>query len=358
MTISDQLLAAFPKNINKAGEVFSTIVANGKDGAIETVLGDAKSYINEYVSTPDVYKQTDKQLEKTVNYFSFLERFDNESEKSLKQRFGAIFRRSDDTVWGNPHNVRNVFREYFPSATIYLQEGTSDITESILEDGDFEENLGWDCSDGADITDSDSFSKTFCLRLPDGGKASQQVYLDREKTYSLHFFLKNKTGVSIKDQDGRYWNEKGWQTEEHIITFACRNKEEWENKHLFFITDGTAKDVTLAFHGVENEAYIDYVHLYEKKNYHSFTVIAHFVSGATSGDLALAPGANDDEPIEQDKYDEYGYYSGAYMTGVKTGYALDLYRDLLEYVKSSGVKAYLNVCNQDYKGNIEGEVTA
>lgn len=347
MTISNQILAAFPKNINRSGQVFAAVVANGKDAAIETVLQDARGYINEYISTPDVYEQQGTQLEKTINYFSFLERFDNESEKSLKQRFGAIYRRSGDVVWGNPHNVRNVFREYFPTATIYLLEGTNDITENLLQDGDFEDDVpAWQFTAGASRVKTESFSKTWCAELAGGGHCRQVVEVQGNKAYSIHWFQRGQAGLSVKDQAGRYWNGTEWQAEEFIHEFA---NADWNNNLFFLRTDETVTEITISYHGIKDTSYVDYVQLYEKHPFHSFTIIAHFVSGAVSGDLALAPGQVDDEPIEQDKYDEYDYYGNAYITGVKTGYALDLYRDLLEYTKSCGVKAYLNICNQDYK---------
>ena len=350
MTISEQLLSAFPKNINRSGQVFSAVVANGKDAALETVLKSAGDYIKEYVSTPDIYQQTDAQLEKTVNYFSFLERFDNESEQSLKQRFGAIYRRSGDVVWGNPHNIRNVFREYFPSATIYLLEGTNDTTENLINDGDFEETVSeWQFTNGSNRIETESFSKSWCAELVAGGICSQTVTLEGDKTYTVHWFQKGVAGLSVKDQQGRFWNGSEWQADEVVHEFETKD---WNNNLLFFRTDATVTDVTISFHGLTETSYVDYVQLFEKYAYHSFTILAHFVSGSVGGDLALAPGQVDDAPIEQDKYDEYDYYGSSYMTGVKTGYALDLYRDLLDYTKSCGVKAYLNICNQDYKETI------
>ncbi len=350
MTIANQLMAAFPKNVNKSGAVFSAIVANGKDAAIESVLKAARDYVREYISTPDVYQQRGDQLEKTVNYFSFLERFDNESEESLKQRFSAIFRRSGDVVWGNPHNVRNVFREYFPSATIYLLEGTNDITDNLIVDGDFEEGRTWVYDGDAVRSNAISFSKSYCLGLGVSGNARQTIMATPGKTYSLHWFQTGSAGVSVCDQSNRWWNGSGWQVDEFVFEDEVPAGE-WKNLLRFVVADDAVTELTITFRGTGAAGYIDYVQLYEKRSYHSFTIIAHFVSGAVSGDLALAPGNVDEAPIEQEKYDNYGYYSSAYMTGVKTGYAMDIYRDLLEYVRSTGVRAYLNICNQDYKEN-------
>lgn len=350
MTIANQLMAAFPKNVNKSGEVFSAIVANGKDAAIESVLKAARDYVREYISTPDVYHQTEEQLEKTVNYFSFLERFDNESEESLKQRFGAIFRRSGDVVWGNPHNVRNVFRQYFPSATIYLLEGTNDITDNLIADGDFEEGRAWVYEGGSDRSNAISFSKSYCLGFGESGKARQTVTATPGKAYSLHWFQAGSAGMAVHDQSNRHWNGTNWQVDEFIFVNEVPAGE-WKNFLQFVVADDSVTELTVTFSGAAAGGYIDYVQLYEKRNYHSFTIIAHFVSGKVSGDLALAPGNADDDPIEQAKYDNYGYYSSSYMTGVKTGYALDIYLDLLEYVRPIGVRAYLNICNQDYKEN-------
>ena len=65
--------------------------------------------------------------------------------------------------------------------------------------------------------------------------------------------------------------------------------------------------------------------------------------------------AGDDDPnIEttsttppQPRYSNYGYYDKSFLSGVTVGYAKDVYEDLLDYLRSQGVKAYLEIIVKD-----------
>lgn len=360
MTISEQLQSNFPGTISKEGEIFKAIVTDGKGGgAIDVILRDSKKYADEYINTPNIYEQTGDMLTKTISFFSYLERFANETEKAVKQRFAALFVRNHDKIWGTPYDVKNLFEQYFPTGTIYLVENTNYYregnidNENLLSDGDLEEQLVWTLTN-CNYSQLARFSKSWGVELDNvNANLSQSVTINPEKkSYFLHFFMQGNLGVKISTQDGRFWNNttKEWVLTDYINDF---NSSEWDNKTLFFITDENITDITVEFVGsTSGVGYVDYIRLFQKKAYPSFTIIAHFFGDAAKGALGLAPGTNDDEPATQTKYKNYGYYDQAHITGIKTGFSQEIYEDLLKYVKAVGVKAYIEVVNKE---QISGE---
>ena len=107
MNLTEQIRGNFPKTIDKSKPVFSSLIVNSNsDAAIQKQLVYLFDYMKEWISTPDIYEQTGTMLDKTVTFFSFLERFTDEKESSLKNRFAAIFIRNHDTKWGTPFDVK------------------------------------------------------------------------------------------------------------------------------------------------------------------------------------------------------------------------------------------------------------
>ena len=198
MDITNQIRGNFPKTIDKNKPIFSAIIANdNKDASIERQLVDLMSYMKEWISTPDIYEQTGVMLDKTVRFFSFLEQFSDETEQSLKNRFKAIFVRNHDTRWGTVFDVKNVFRQYFPHAVIYLIENTNKIDDplpslaNLIIDGDIDTDTptAWtltNCNASAEAR----FSKGFGILLnQSGANLSQTITINSSATYFLHFFL-------------------------------------------------------------------------------------------------------------------------------------------------------------------------
>jgi hypothetical protein len=92
---------------------------------------------------------------------------------------------------------------------------------------------------------------------------------------------------------------------------------------------------------------VDYIRLFEKQPYASFTVIAHFEAESAEKALKLAPGTTDpSEEIED--YKDYDYHNQAFVTGAAAGFAQDIYNDLLDMLRAQGVKAYFDIVIKDY----------
>lgn len=271
MTLLEQLRGNFPKTIDKSKKVFSSIIANDKkDASIQKQLNDLFNYMKEWISTPNVYKQTGTMLDKTVKFFSFLERFADETETSLKNRFAAIFIRNHDNKWGTVYDVKSVFRQYFPHAVIYLVENTNKIDDSVPEyanlitDGDINTDTptAWtlvDCS----ATKDARFSKAYGMELDqvDGYFEQTVTVLNRKiineeepyeyknLTYFLHFFLSGSVNVKIFNAaNNKYWDNqtKTWSSTEVQSRFE---NAEWNDCSLYFITEGDddEADITITF---------------------------------------------------------------------------------------------------------------
>ena len=113
-------------------------------------------------------------------------------------------------------------------------------------------------------------------------------------------------------------------------------------------------EIEISFCNVsEKQCYLDYVLCFEKQLYPSFTLVVHYTGDVATNALALAEGTKDslDENIPENikvKKENWGYYNQAFVTGPQSGYAEDIYNELLDYVRSVGVKAYIEFVTKDY----------
>ena len=355
MKYNELLLRDLPGSINKEGTVLKALLSDKSgNGAIEKEFKNWNDFANQYIKNPSVYNQSDDILDKTINFFSYFERFNNESDTSLKKRFTSIFNRNGDTSWGNSYDVKNVFKYYFSTSNVFLMENVNDKEDTLIQNGDFiDEESEWNIVKPAQLSTKARFSKKYGILFPTESSISQEVVLDNGYNYFLHWFQKGTVSVEIV-RDNLYWNftDKVWQSTEYKNTFTTND---WLNKSLYFslksLEDETS-DISVVFIG-DNNAYLDYVELFQKKNYCSFTVLVQFEGDTSAGSLALAEGTidNPDEnipPNVEKKAENWGYFDNTFITGPQSGYATDIYNDLLNYVRSCGVAAYLDFVTKDY----------
>lgn len=365
MAVGDELCEGWAGNIDISDEIFGAVFANSeKNGAVEKSFSEIQKFCRTYTATPSVYEQADKMLDKTVSFFSFLERFFNEDDDSLKSRFKAIFYRNGNRTWGTPYDVKTVFKEYFHASEIYLMENTNAADASLTQkitDTDFESGGPWTFENCA-LSRKESFSKArgveFTADEADES-AAQTVTADNGRVYFLHWFMDGKLRVRIRNKTtGLYWNydAKTWESEESSTSFVS---DGWNNKSLFFSLKNTgagSSEIEISFLNVKSQqCYLDYVLCFEKQLYPSFTLVVHYTGEKATGAFALAEGEKDspDENIPENinvKKENWGYYNQSYITGPQSGYADDVYQELLDYVRSVGVKAYIEFLTRDYAG--------
>ena len=348
MTVKEQLRANFPKTIDKDDPIFCSLIANDDgDAALEYELTHLIEFMREWTGTPNIYKQAGDMLNMTIAFYSFLERFTDETEKSIKARFGAIFIRNHDTIWGTPFDVMNVFRQYFTGANVYLVENTNDTAEdNLLIDGDFEdESSAWQL-DGCTVSNEARFSHAKGVSMPSLSTLVQSVHLD-SGTYFLHFFAKGKVKVSVKNSSSQYWDSVT-ETWTGNIAYTEFSNEDWNNSVFWFISDSEG-DFDIEFVGNDDsaDAYVDYARLFQKHPWASFSVVAHFEGDSSGRFLKLAPGESDPSPEISD-YTKYDYFDNVYMSGMASGFAQDVYADLMNLLRAQGVKAYIEIVAKDF----------
>ena len=310
-TVGDALRDAFPSLINKSGKVFKALVANPEgNGTIERIFNDLESVRDKWCNSPDFYHQDGEMFDKTLSFFSYLTRLFDESDQSLKRRNELLFYRDGDTVWGDIWDVKKIFRRYFGTDKVYIVNNTNPAEENLISDGDFEkQNNSWQL-DGCAYDSEARFCERTGVKFADVGTCKQTVSVERNSTYFLHFFLQGKIAVQIKDNNGRYWNPQtgefgSWSDTPKSTEYSA---DKWDAKSIFFLTDNTTTAVTISFIGLPGEnAFLDYVRLFLKMAYSTFTLVVIFGGIYTDDTMGFAPGT--DDPIKRRNYDGYGHLS-------------------------------------------------
>jgi hypothetical protein len=309
-SIGDFLRSIFSTLVNKDDEVFKALFANpDESGAVETVFNELERVRDEWCNNSDVYNQIGEMLEKTLSYFSVLERLFEESDASYKDRNALLFYRNGDTLWGDKWDVLSIFKTYFGTNQVFIVNDTNSIEENLLLDGNFEERNAWNL-EGCIYDSSARFSERMGVYFNSPGVCKQSVSIDSNSTYFIHFFLSGNIEVQIKDNNNRYYDAARGEFGEWVINPAVNDfsASDWDAKRLFFLTDSQVNSVTISFIGkTEGISLLDYVRLFKKGNWSSFTVIANFTGLYTAETMAMAPGK--DDPVRKRDYSIYGHFS-------------------------------------------------
>lgn len=319
-SVGDFIRTAFSALVNKDDVIFKALLADpdkGSPGTVEKIFLDMEEVRDKWCNTSNVYEQTGEMLEKTLALFSVLEPYHGESERSWKERNRLLYARNKDTLWGDVWNILRLFRKYFNTEWVYIVNNTNDIDENLLSDGDFEYQDGSWVLESCEYSQDACFSERYGVKFDGDGKCSQNVNVEQEEVYFLHFFLIGNIDVAVTDNMGRYWKPAGphldefgsWGSAPHKIRINAKDSEKWEAKSIFFINDSNVFTVNISFLGIEGEvASLDYIRLFKKEAYPSFTLIAVFIGRFSPETLGMAPGK--DDPIVARDYGGYKHFSG------------------------------------------------
>jgi hypothetical protein len=348
-TIGDFLRDIFSGKVNKEGEIFKALFANEtQSGTVEKIFNEIEDCRSEWCNTSDPYRQEGEQLEKTMSYFSALERMRDESDEAYKKRNSILYRRGGDTVFGDRWNIRNVFREFFGTDAVFIVGNTDEYDSNLLSNGDFENETGW-VLDGCSYDGGANFSGINGVLFPGSGDCRQDAAVDADSVYFLHFFLLGKIRVKITDNNGRFWKQPeahsqefgAWVSSEEYSGFSG---EAWNNKNLFFVTDAAVTGVTVIFEGHEGNASLDYVRLFRKGPYPSFSVVVALGNSESENAIGMAPGHNDPVTVPAVDYSRMSYIEQSSVYGIiGGGQSAFIYKDLLEIIKPAGVAAYYEI---------------
>ena len=296
--------------LHKSGKTFKALLADGEGGGtVESIFEDLEETRKAWTENKSIYTQSDEQLQKTLAGFSVISQLQNESETTFLKRNELLFYRNGDKVWGDKWNILNIFKTFLNKENIYLVNNTKKFEENLLEDGNFERKNAWTLNDSSYEREA-RFEETTGVLFNAAGTCKQSVSVNTDTSYFLHFFLKGKIRVQIKDNNNRFWNPKGgefgaWSSTEYSMHFET---SDWDNKSFYFITDVNVSSVQVIFlYEPGYYAFLDYVRLNEKGGASTFSLIAVF-EGVYSDETAnLAPGTNDD--IVAFDYENMGYHS-------------------------------------------------
>lgn len=358
MIVKQQLLNNFPNTINKTAPVFSSMVANSDNtGMLEKQLNDILNYMKEWVDTYNLYEQSDELLMKTVNFISFIKKFTDENDGSIKNRIKSIFIRKGDTKWGTVENIKNVFKQYAATANVYVLENSLDFNSSsnLIQGGDFTdlEQTEWTLNDNAIMTSKASFSGSFGIELGTKGQISQKLYNVEPGTYYLHYMGNGPVNPCVHDRTNScYWYEdsESWQSDFRTIT---HNSTEWQQRTIwFYVPEKTTIGIYFYNWNTTKVGYVDYIRLIKKPIHPCFTVLLHYSGELTGKELALAPGTNDPiTRVEEDEipsyYNGYGYFDQAFLTGAGSGSSITVFQELLELVRPVGVQANFELVKRE-----------
>lgn len=337
------LLDFLATGINKNDPVIQAVLSgfDGK-GASANEIAELIVFIDYYTKTDDVKNHVGDSLEMIVRQFSILRRQLMEPDNVLLRRMLALTYRKGDVIWGNALDIEHVFETYVANIKAFVCENTD--ADSLLIDGDFEEEDTWGIDGGASFEYDARFSGKRGLYFPGSGDSScsQNVTNLEDGVHTLHFFLKGDCGVIIKNNAGKFWNGDErileWTYETTINRFKS---DEWSDVFCFIVPEGGATQLYIRFVNSEGEAAnIDYARLFLKPLYPSYTVVVQY-EGYTATDKTMHLGLNGEDPVPDVDYEKESYFDHTYITGRQGAHRSEVFVALLDIVRPRGIRAFV-----------------
>lgn len=328
--------------INIEDEVYKAIFSDDEGrGALALELDASVDFINYYTRTDDVRNHKGTSLELIVKEFTNFNRRVQEKDEIYLRRFLAITERKKDEVWGTKWNIKHVFEAYFSGIEAFVAENTADM--DLIINGDFEEdNDSWTLEGGAEISYSARFSGSRGLYF-NRIQGSAVQFIDLEKGFHvLHFFLQGKIDVEIKSSAGKYWDmdKVEWSDNPLVNRFESGI---WDDLSMFIkVLQDEGDTLAIKFIGIEDAVTsVDYVRLYKKLPYPTYTVIVKYEGYAVADKtLHLGKGTEDPDPAIT-WYPRESYFDNSYVLGRIGAYRKEVYFSLLEIIRPKGIKAFV-----------------
>lgn len=393
-TIGDFIRSVFPTLVNKSGKTFRALLADGEGGGtVEKIFSELDETRKSWTGVKSIYDMRGEMFGKTMNVFSVLTMLPTDTEETYLNRLKLLFYRNGHTLWGTRFDILDIFKTLTGSEHIYLVNNTD--KDNLIRNGEFERQADWTLEDCGYEREA-RFEETTGILFNASGFLSQEVNLNTDTTYFLHFFVKGNIRVKITDNNGRYWNPNGgevgtWTMVEKYVSFGS---EDWKDKSLFFITDSNVSSVTVTFAYEQGYyAFLDYVRLNEKTGASTFSLImvfegefndkatAHFAPGEAdpiiaindfkkygyyaageedaSGDAVGASSFNDetkafspdspngDEDYKSVDYSKASYFDNTFIFGASGNSAQTIYQELLDIVQASGITGTVEVLTRE-----------
>jgi hypothetical protein len=336
------LLDFLPTGMDRSDPVLQAVFSNDAgQGAIANELEALRSFIRYYTETDNVKEHRGYTLEQITRLFANVSRQLEEDDERLLRRMRALTERRGDTVWGTATDLEHLFETYFAGINAYVCENTS--ADTLLANGDFEAEEGWELTGGAGYTDEARFSGKRGLFFDGTPGACAQTLELSPAVYTLHFFLLGRCGVIIRDRHGRYWDATAepdnyrlrWQDAAVINDFESAD---WNDVSCFVVLpEETA--VTITFVSVDGKAgSIDYVRWFLKPRNPSYTIVVQYEGFRVSG-KTLHLGVGNEDPVDGVHYQKASYFDHAYIIGRQGAYKEEVYNAILDRVRPRGIQA-------------------
>jgi hypothetical protein len=360
------LLDFLPTGFNKRDPFIQAFYSDDTGrGALADEIESLIGFIDYYTRTDDIRNHAGATLDTLAGMFANITRQLEEDDARLLRRTLALTARKGDKIWGNALDIKHVFETYFKDIHAYISENTGAPETSLLRRGDFEDDLDgraddcWTRTGSAVYTGDARFAGKQGVYFDGASPTSvAQVVEDvGAGLYTLHFFLKGRCGVRIRDDTGRYWDGTvranhyalKWRDEEYTNWFETAD---WENVYMFVRLTTLVPRLSLEFVVADGHtACIDHAQLFPKPPNPSFTVTVQYEGYAiTSKTLHLGAPAVD--PAAGVDYSNESYYDHAYIVGRMGAYRDKVYQTLLDAVRPRGIQAFVEFVEREYISNI------
>lgn len=339
-SIGDFIKSVFPSTVNRNGAIFKALLADGTGGGtIERIFEELEQTRAAWTGAKSVYDLPDDQLTKMFGLISPLIQADGQSDNIYVNRNEILFYfRNGRATWGSRYDILAMFRDFFGIEEVFLVNNCAPMRESLLADGDFEDQNAWTLN-ACSYERTEAFAGKTSVFFSSGGTLKQSASLEEAGTYFLHFFLLGSVKVKITNQSGERWSADagefgGWTDEDVFLSFAA---EKWDNRSCHLILK-EAGMITVEFQSEHEGTLVDYVRLHKKTGTSMFAIIAEFSGGTSSMETAsLAPGREDYEPNEKINYEYVSYFDNAFIFGTSGMRAQEVSDKFLEVIQPAGV---------------------
>ena len=364
-TIGAFIKSVFPSSVDRNGEAFKALLADGEGGgAIEAIFEDLEETRAAWQDALGAYSLLEEQSEKLFGLISLLSQTDASSESIYMARNKILFAgsRAGYSPWGSAYDMRELFKAFFSIDEVWVINNCASIDESLLADGDFENEQDVWSLNGAEFYNDSAMSGNTSALFNAGGTLAQSVAIVDVGAYFLNFFLQGKARVRVTNSAGLYWKAEAngtgsWQADDAYWEFAA---ESWDNKQCFFALD-EADTVTIEIEGLEAGTLVDYMRLHLKTATSMFAVIAGFSGGTSTGETAAySPPktarlgtavagrartriAGDDGDALGVNYEVMSYMDNSYVFGSSGMRSQEVSDAFLELVKPAGIDGCVEI---------------
>ena len=278
-------------------------------------------------------------LDYFIQFFTTLQRFDEETDEAFINRVYALMRRGSIGSWGTVHSIKEVFAYFYNRDDIYVLDNSVESGDNLIINGEFQDALGaeWSISGTRTVARDEnvSFTGQAGLSITGSGTAliSQTIAMLTGGN-TIMFSHEGDVELSIVNGSGEYWNGEDWQVAEFLFTYDKDDLGLWKIGIEHFTLDSD-QNVTFNFHvdGTE-DTYIDRVRAGAKPDCPTVEVLV-ITEGQAGGFFSMAPGTSD--PDGAIDYDVASYFDQMFLGGEGSGLNSTSLNQLLQIVKMGGV---------------------